>query len=112
MNDHRAVDPFETPGEADLSHWVDFAALATAARSAGARLAGPVPQGRFLMQIGLRARAEQAGQNAEPETRRELLSAVDRLTSPAQMGEVFKVALLLPPGEGIPPGFQQEEGHA
>ena len=64
------------------------------------------------MQIGLRARAEQAGLNAEPETRRELLSAVDRLTSPAQMGEVFKVALLLPPGEGIPPGFQQEECHA
>ena len=27
VNDHRAVDPFEAPGEADLSHWVDFAAL-------------------------------------------------------------------------------------
>ncbi|MEC8711925.1 MAG: SAM-dependent methyltransferase, partial [Pseudomonadota bacterium] len=109
VNDHRAVDPFEAPGEADLSHWVDFAALASAVRSAGARLVGPVPQGRFLMQIGLGARAEQAGLNAEPEVRRDLLSAVDRLTSPAQMGEVFKVALLLPPGEGEPPGFMQEE---
>lgn len=109
VNDHRAVDPFEAPGDADLSHWVDFAALASAVRSAGARLVGPVPQGRFLMQIGLGARAEQAGLNAEPEVRRDLLSAVDRLTSPAQMGEVFKVALLLPPGEGEPPGFMQEE---
>jgi len=110
VNDHRAVDPLEVPGEADLSHWVDFAALSAAASKAGARLVGPVPQGRFLMQIGLGARAEQAGLHAEPEARRDLLSAVDRLTSPAQMGEVFKVALLLPPGEGTPPGFHQEEG--
>ena len=110
VNDHRAVDPFETPGEADLSHWVDFAALAAAAGGVGARLVGPAPQGRFLMQTGLRTRAEQAGLNAGPGVRRDLLSAVDRLTSPAQMGEIFKVALLLPPGEGTPPGFQQEEG--
>ena len=110
VHDHRAVDPLEAPGEADLSHWVDFAALAAAASKAGARLVGPVPQGRFLMQIGLGARAEQAGLHAEPEARRDLLSAVDRLTSPAQMGEVFKVALLLPPGEGTPVGFQKEEG--
>ena len=108
VNDHRAVDPFDRPGNADLSHWVDFAALAAAARTTGARLVGPVPQGRFLMQIGLGVRAEQAGLNAEPETRRDLLSAVDRLTNPAQMGEVFKVALLLPPGEGVPPGFEQD----
>ena len=110
VNDHRAVDPLEMPGEADLSHWVDFTALAAAAGKAGARLVGPVPQGRFLMQIGLGARAEQAGLHAEPEARRDLLSAVDRLTSPAQMGEVFKVALLLPPGGGTPPGFHREEG--
>ena len=110
VNDHHAVDLFEMPGEADLSHWVDFAALSAAASKAGARFVGPVAQGRFLMQIGLGARAEQAGLNAEPDARRDLLSAVDRLTSPAQMGEVFKVALLLPPGEGIPPGFQHERG--
>jgi hypothetical protein len=27
------------------------------------------------------------------------------LTSPAWMGSLFKVALLIPPGEGLPPGF-------
>jgi hypothetical protein len=26
------------------------------------------------------------------------------------MGEVFKVALLLPPGAGTPPGFENEAG--
>ena len=40
---------------------------------------------------------------------RALLAAIDRLTSPAQMGEVFKAALLLPPGTGIPPGFESDE---
>ena len=107
--DHRPVDLFAAPGDSDLSHWVDFAALAKAARDAGARLVGPVPQGRFLMRIGLAARAEQAARDTMPEERRALLAAIDRLTNPVQMGEVFKVALLLPPGEGSPPGFEEEE---
>ncbi len=40
------------------------------------------------MHIGLASRAEQAGAAADNEQRRALLAAVDRLTSPAQMGEV------------------------
>ena len=107
--DHRPVDLFAAPGDSDISHWVDFAALDMVARKSGARLAGPVPQGRFLMRIGLAARAEQAARHAAPEERRALLAAIDRLTSPAQMGEVFKVALLLPPGTGTPPGFDDDE---
>ena len=103
---HQAVDIFTEPGTADLSHWVDFAALSRAASQAGARLVGPVPQGRFLMRIGLAARAEQAAAHAEAQERRALLAAIDRLTSPAQMGEVFKVALLVPDGAGLPPGFE------
>ena len=106
--DHRPVDLFTAPGESDISHWVDFAALERAAAQGGARLVGPVPQGRFLMRIGLGARAEQAAQHAAPEQRRALLAAIDRLTSPAQMGEVFKVALLVPDGTGTPPGFDNE----
>ena len=106
---HHPVDLFAAPGDSDISHWVDFAALGRAAQNAGARLVGPAPQGRFLMRIGLAARAEQAARHAAPEERRTLLAAIDRLTSPAQMGEVFKVALLLPPGAGLPPGFESDE---
>ena len=106
--DHRPVDVFHQPGTADLSHWVDFAALSRSAVAHGCRLIGPVPQGRFLMRIGLAQRAEQAGSHGEAEERRSLLAAVDRLTSPAQMGEVFKVALLVPQGTGKPPGFESE----
>ena len=53
--------------------------------------------------------AEQAAAHAEAQERRALLAAIDRLTSPAQMGEVFKVALLVPAGTGRPPGFETEE---
>ena len=105
---HRPVDLFHEPGQADLSHWVDFAALRRAAKTQCARLIGPVAQGSFLMRIGLAMRAEQAGAHANPEERRALLAAIDRLTNPAQMGEVFKVALLVPTGIGQPPGFETE----
>ena len=87
---------------------MDFTALEKAASAAGARLVPPVPQGQFLMRIGLAARAEQAGKMAAPETRRALLAAIDRLTSPEQMGAVFKVTLLVPQGDGTPPGFEQD----
>ena len=106
--DHEPVDIFHAPGQSDLSHWVDFAALAKAASMAGARLVSPVQQGQFLMRIGLAARAEQAGKMVAPEKRRALLAAIDRLTSPEQMGAVFKVALLVPQGDGTPPGFEQD----
>lgn len=106
---HAPVDLFYEPGTADLSHWVDFAALRRVASNNGARLIGPVPQGRFLMRIGLEARAEAVARLATPEERRSHLAAIDRLTSPAQMGEVFKVALLVPAGEGVPPGFEADQ---
>ena len=106
--DHAPVDIFHQPGTADLSHWVDFAALRRIASDTGARLIGPVPQGRFLMRIGLEARAEAVARMAAPEERRSHLAAIDRLTSPAQMGEVFKVALLVPAGDGMPPGFEAD----
>ena len=105
---HTPVDIFHEPGAADLSHWVDFAALRRTASDHGARLIGPVPQGRCLMRIGLAARAEAVASTAAPEDRRAHLAAIDRLTSPAQMGEVFKVALLVPAGEGVPPGFEAD----
>ena len=63
---------------------------------------------RVVMRIGLAMRAEQAGAHAGLDERRALLAAIDRLTSPAQMGEVFKVALLVPAGSGQPPGFETE----
>ena len=102
---HEAVDVFYQPGNADLSHWVDFRALHHAIKEAGARLIGPVTQGEFLRAIGIIQRAENLAKVANTKTRRSLFAAVDRLISNQQMGSAFKVALLLPPGTGVPPGF-------
>ena len=103
--DHRPVDVFHQPGAADLSHWVDFSAIGQAVRDAGARLIGPVTQGAFLKEIGIIERAETAGLTADADRRRAIYAAVDRLVSARHMGTAFKVALLVPAGNGIPPGF-------
>jgi NADH dehydrogenase [ubiquinone] 1 alpha subcomplex assembly factor 7 len=82
-------DPLAEPGEADLTAHVDFAALAAAAESAGARVLGPVAQGTFLEALGLRARADRLKRdNAEKAA--EIDAAVARLTAPQQMGTLFK----------------------
>ena len=103
--DHRPVDVFHHPGAADLSHWVDFSAIKQAVKATGARLIGPVTQGAFLKEIGIIERAETAGLAADANGRRAIYAAVDRMVSAQHMGTAFKVALLAPSGNGIPPGF-------
>ncbi len=48
LRDGRPADALGDPGTADLTAHVDFAALAEAARAAGADTHGPVSQGAFL----------------------------------------------------------------
>jgi NADH dehydrogenase [ubiquinone] 1 alpha subcomplex assembly factor 7 len=93
---HRKVDPFEAPGEADLTTHVDFAALAEIAQVRGARWLGTVPQGAWLRALGIEARA-QALAAAAPERREALAHDVERLTGDAQMGQLFKVMGLAAP---------------
>jgi SAM-dependent MidA family methyltransferase len=83
---HRYSDPLEEPGEADLTAHVDFAALAEAARQAGAQVHGPVTQGNFLTTLGLPLRVDKL-KAADPEVE----AAARRLTDPEQMGSLFKV---------------------
>lgn len=96
VRDHRKVDPFAAPGEADLSAHVDFAQLAQIAQSRGSRWLGTLTQGDFLRALGIEARAEALSQHA-PQHREALQAAKDRLISPEQMGELFKVMALTDP---------------
>jgi NADH dehydrogenase [ubiquinone] 1 alpha subcomplex assembly factor 7 len=102
---HKPVDLFYQPGSADISHWVDFAALRSAANKAGARFIGPVTQADFLMTIGLRERVENAALTCDADGRRALFAAVDRLVGAHHMGTAFKVGLIVPAGDGVPTGF-------
>ena len=108
VQNHKAVPFFHAPGESDLTHWVNFSALSKIAETEGARFVGPVPQGQCLRQLGIEARADQLRQPDNPGADRALIAALDRLLSPAQMGQAFKIGLLVPQGDGTPPGFFAE----
>ena len=97
------ADPLEAPGEADLTAHVDFAALARAAEAAGAATHGPMPQGEFLLALGIAARAERLAGNADEATRHTLRTALERLTAPDQMGTLFKVMAVTRPDVAPPP---------
>lgn len=105
---HAFADPLAAPGEADLTCHVDFAALALAARDAGAAIHGPVDQGDFLVALGLRERAARLRLRANDTQAEAIDAALARLTddNPEGMGRLFKVmavtALDLGPVPGLP----------
>jgi len=101
---HEHVDPFDEPGERDLTAHVDFAALAREGRAAGLRVFGPVAQGDWLCGLGLDARAASLGATA-PERAIEIAEVRARLTGADQMGQLFKVLALVAPDWPEPEGF-------
>ena len=104
---HRPVDPLAEPGEADLTAHVDFETLARAAREAGATVHGPLPQGEFLLRLGVTARAESLIARATPEQARAIEAARRRLLDAREMGTLFKALVLTGPSLPPPPGFAQ-----
>lgn len=98
---HAYEDVLSSPGEADLTAHVDFAALAAVAR--GQRLAADATtQGDFLLRMGLLERAGLLGAKADEATREKISAAVERLAGPRAMGELFKVLAVLPQGVDAP----------
>jgi len=104
---HQPVDPLSDIGEADLSAHVDFAALARAAGAAGAAVFGPLPQGEFLLRLGITTRAENLMERATPEQARDIETARRRLLDAREMGTLFKVLALAQPGLPPLPGFAE-----
>lgn len=102
---HRShADPLLWPGLSDLSVHVDFTAVAQAGMRAGLLVEGFTTQGAFLIGCGLLDRLQGVGAPESLGYVREV-SAVQKLVSPAEMGELFKV-MALARDEGIDwPGF-------
>ena len=97
---HRAhADPFQRPGEQDITAHVDFSALADAALSVGLELLGYTSQAQFLVNCGITDVLGQA--NVENALHYAPIAAeAQRLLSPAEMGELFKVLAV---GRGVAP---------
>jgi NADH dehydrogenase [ubiquinone] 1 alpha subcomplex assembly factor 7 len=105
VREHAYADPFADPGGRDLTAHVDFAGLAGAAQEAGAALLGPVPQGQWLIALGLAQRAAALSRGA-PVRSEEIAAAYRRLTAPEEMGELFKVMAITAPHWPEPAGFR------
>ena len=100
----RPTDPLQDPGSADLTAHVDFQAFAEAA--AGADIHGPIPQGRFLANLGLFQRTGALARTQPPARAAALIHAAQRLAEPDRMGGLFKALALCQPGLPTPPGFE------
>ncbi|HEY8023787.1 MAG TPA: SAM-dependent methyltransferase [Burkholderiaceae bacterium] len=90
---HSHPDPLYLPGLQDITSHVDFTAMAQMAQDGGTDLLAYTSQAAFLLAAGLgeilmRSAPDDAA-NFLPQT-----NAVQRLTSPAEMGELFKVLVI------------------
>jgi SAM-dependent MidA family methyltransferase len=91
---HRALaDPFRYPGLIDMTTHVDFTAMARAGVAGGMSVAGFATQAHFLVNCGVLDALARCG---DPQSAAYLraANAVQKLTSPAEMGELFKVLAL------------------
>ncbi|HWU84079.1 MAG TPA: SAM-dependent methyltransferase, partial [Rhodocyclaceae bacterium] len=94
---HAHGDPFWLPGLNDITAHVDFTAIAEAGFEAGLDVAGYLSQAAFLINCGLTEVLAQAAPEAMASGEVDYLRqsrAVEKLISPAEMGELFKVIAL------------------
>jgi len=94
---HAHTEPFYLPGLQDITAHVDFTAIIEAGHGAGLDLLGYTTQAAFLLNNGLTGIL---ARTPVEDTERYLpqAQAVQKLVSPAEMGELFKVMAL---GKGI-----------
>ena len=106
LRHHRRQDPLEAPGTADLTAHVDFAAIARAAREAGAAVHGPIEQRVFLTRLGVVPRAERLAAATTGGQAEAIRAALRRLIDTREMGTLFKAIALTHPQLPTPAGFE------
>ncbi|MFA9216653.1 MAG: class I SAM-dependent methyltransferase [Sphingomonadaceae bacterium] len=94
---HAHPDPFYYPGLQDITAHVDFTAMALAAQDAGIGVLGYLNQAGFLLGAGI---GELLLRTDPADALRYLpaAKALQKLVSPAEMGELFKVLVI---GQGV-----------
>lgn len=103
IKNHKFVDVLSEPGNVDLSAFVDFNLVRTAALSddipgrekekiKSLKVYGPITQGEFLINLGIEARLAKLIRKSEKDKDIDaLISSFLRLIEEDQMGKVYKV---------------------
>lgn len=104
---HSHPDPFYVPGLQDITAHVDFTAMAYAAVRNGLEMVGYMSQAGFLLAAGLGDRLLVTAPD-DPMVYLPKANAVQKLTSPAEMGELFKV-LVVGKGVQLPDQFDRAD---
>jgi SAM-dependent MidA family methyltransferase len=87
-------DPYQAPGEQDLTAHVNFTALAAASAEAGMRVEKLLTQSQFLMGIGERNQFADAFEDCRvPQERAKVALQLKHLVTPIGMGENFQVLI-------------------
>ena len=94
---HVHDDPFYLPGLQDVTAHVDFSALSGAATDAGLDVLGYANQAQFLVNCGITELLAEENP-ADPKRYLPAAAAAQKLLSPSEMGELFKVLAV---GKGV-----------
>ena len=97
---HSASDnPYQAPGEQDITAHVNFTAVRAAGQQAGLECLGLVTQAQFLMGIGEETQFSDAFEDAHlPQERAKRALQLKHLVTPVGMGETFSVLVM---GKGL-----------
>ncbi len=98
---HQAgADPYQSPGEQDITSHVNFTALRGTAEENGIDYMGLLTQSQFLIGIGeANEFADAFEDNVLPQERAKVALQLKHLVTPAGIGEIFQVLVL---GRGVP----------
>ncbi len=93
------TDPYEAPGEQDITAHVNFTALLAAGETAGLDALGLVTQSQFLLGIGeVNEFADAFEDTRVPQERAKVAMQLKHLITPSGMGETFHVLAM---GRGV-----------
>jgi SAM-dependent MidA family methyltransferase len=97
-----SVNPYEAPGEQDITAHVNFTALAAAAERNGVQIQPLLTQAQFLMGIGEENQFADAFEECRlPQEKAKVALQLKHLITPAGMGESFQVMV---GSKGLGPG--------
>lgn len=103
---HAHADPFFMPGLQDITAHIDFSAIAKVAEKQGLDILCYTDQASFLIGAGLTDLVQDFSIQLDSIRMAPHMRTVQKLLSPAEMGELFKVMVL---GHNmVPPAFMTE----